>query len=147
MAPRHQFSGRVVLVLDGDTIEELRERTPQRVRLHGVDCPERGQAFGTVAREFTAERAFGRTVTIRMRDTDRYGRTVGEVILPDGKNLNHELVRAGLAWWYQHYAADDIRLERAESEARQARRGLWTDPHATAPWDYRHRERKPALSP
>ena len=57
---------------------------PQRVRLWGIDCPESHQAFG-------------REVKAVVRDTDRYGRTVGEVILPDGRSLNHELVRAGLA--------------------------------------------------
>ena len=138
--PRGQFSGRVAGVLDGDTIEVLREGKPVRVRLHGIDCPERRQAFGTVARKFTSERAFGKTVTVLVRDRDRYGRTVGEVLLPDDGNLNHELLRAGLAWWYRRFA-EDPRLEQAEAEARQAGRGLWSDPRPVAPWDYRREQR------
>ncbi len=140
--PRREFSGRVVRILDGDTIEVLYQLKPQRIRLGGVDCPERRQAFGTVARQFTAEHAFGRTVTVKVHDTDRYGRTVGEVILPDGDSLNYELVRAGLAWWYRQYARKDMRLAEAEAEARDAGRGLWADPHAKAPWDFRRQGRK-----
>lgn len=139
---RARFSGRVVRILDGDTIEVLRAGRPVRVRLHGIDCPERHQAFGTAARKFTAERAFGKAVTVLVRDKDRYGRTVGDVLLPDGGSLNRELLRAGLAWWYRRYS-NDPRLEQAEAEARQSGRGLWSDPRPTAPWDYR-RERNAA---
>jgi endonuclease YncB( thermonuclease family) len=64
---------------------------------------------------------------------DRYGRTVADVILPDGRNLNHELVKAGYAWWYRKYAPHDRELERLEEEARGAKRGLWSDPHAIPP--------------
>jgi micrococcal nuclease len=142
--PRHQFSGRVVRILDGDTIEVLHGRRPERVRLYGVDCPERRQAFGTVARQFTGDTVFGKDVTVKVRDRDRYGRTVGEVILPSGSSLNYELVRAGLAWWYRDYAPADIALRQAEEEARRARRGLWSDPNAEPPWEFRRQSRKPA---
>ena len=70
----------------------------ERIRLWGIDCPESRQAWGTRAKQFTGALAFGQTVTVRVRDTDRYRRTVAEIILPDGRNLNQELVRAGLAW-------------------------------------------------
>jgi len=100
---------------------------PERVRLWGIDCPESRQAFGTRAKQFTSQLAFGREVKVVVRDTDRYGRTVGEVILPDGRSLNHELVRAGLAWWYRQYAANDRTLENLEREARAAKRGLWVE--------------------
>ena len=72
-------------------------------------------------------------------DVDRYGRTVGEVILPDGRVLNHELVRAGLAWWYRRYAPDDKTLEQLERGARGANRGLWADPNPVPPWEWRRR--------
>jgi endonuclease YncB( thermonuclease family) len=91
---------------------------PERVRLWGIDCPESRQAFG-------------REVKVVVRDTGRYGRTVGEVILPDGRSLNHELVRAGLAWWYRQYAANDRTLENLEREARPAKRGLWVEADPT----------------
>jgi len=70
---------------------------PAHVRLWGIDCPESHQAFGTRAKQFTSRLAFGREVEVVVRDTDRYGRTVDEVILPDGRSQNHELARAGLA--------------------------------------------------
>jgi hypothetical protein len=67
------------------------------------------------------------------------------VILPDGRVLNHELVRAGLAWWYYKYSTDRY-LGELEAEARAAKRGLWSDPHAVAPWDFRRRRRVPRAS-
>ncbi len=70
---------------------------------------------------------FGKTVTVNVLDVDRYGRTVGEVILPDWQVLNHELVRTGVAWWYRMYAPDDGTLAQLEADARAAKRGLWAD--------------------
>jgi endonuclease YncB( thermonuclease family) len=145
---RASFSGRVVRILDGDTIEVLRvgrvlsAGRSQRVRLHGIDCPERRQDFGAAARRLTGSLAANRTVTVRVKDVDSYGRTVGEVILPDGRNLNHELVRAGLAWWYRAYAPADVHLAAAENQARAAGRGLWSRPDAVPPWDHRKAERQ-----
>jgi len=78
---------------------------------------------------------------VQVRDIDRYGRTVGEVVLPDGRSLNRELVRAGLAWWYQHYAPHDQDLERLEQQARAARRDLWADKDPVAPWEWRRAQR------
>jgi micrococcal nuclease len=132
------FSGRVVRVLDGDTLEVLEAATPRRVRLHGVDCPERNQPYGARARQFTAQLAFGRTVTVVIRDRDRYGRLVGEVLLPDGRNLNRQLVAAGYAWWYRQYSRDP-RLAVLEWMARWRKRGLWQDPHPVPPWEWRRR--------
>lgn len=132
------FSGRVVRVLDGDTLEVLEGATPRRVRLHGVDCPERNQPYGSRARQFTAQLAFGRTVTVVIRDRDRYGRLVGEVLLPDGRNLNRELLAAGYAWWYRRYSRD-LRLAVLEWMARWRKRGLWQDPHPVPPWEWRKR--------
>ncbi len=76
----------------------------ERIRLHGVDCPEKRQPFGNRAKQFTSTLVFGTTVTVQVVDRDRYGRTVGEVLLPDGRSLNRELVKAGFAWWYRRYA-------------------------------------------
>ncbi len=109
----------------------------ERIRLHGIDCPEKRQAFGNRAKQFTSGRVFGKTVTVTVMDVDRYGRTVGEVILPDGKVLNHELVRAGLAWWYRKYAPDDGTLAQLEADARAAKRGLWADAEPVPPWEWR----------
>jgi micrococcal nuclease len=93
------FTGKVVGVHDGDTITVLKDRTPVKVRLFGIDCPEIGQDFGSRAKLATSELAFGKVVTVEPRQKDRHARTVADVVLPDGRILNHELVRRGLAWW------------------------------------------------
>jgi len=102
-----EFSGKVVGVIDGDTIDVMHLGKAERVRLYGVDSPEKNQAFGTKAKQFTSDQVFGKEVRVVVRDTDRYGRTVGDVFLPGGKRLNEELVRAGMAWWYKDYAPRD----------------------------------------
>lgn len=135
------FTGKVVAVKDGDTVEVLRGGKAVRVRLYGVDCPEKDQAFGQSAKKFTSERVFGKSVTVRVKDTDRYGRTVAEVLLEGGRTLNRELVAAGLAWWYQRYAPDDQVLAKLEAEAREAQRGLWSQAKAVAPWLFRRKPR------
>lgn len=136
------FSGRVVGVADGDTIDVLRDSRPVRVRLHGIDCPERGQAFGRQAGQYTSRLVFARTVTVHVRGMDRYGRFVADVLLPDGTSLNRELISAGLAWHYVRYSTDKT-LASLESEARTSRRGLWADARPVPPWDLR-RERSAA---
>ena len=88
-----QFTGKVVGISDGDTISVLREGKAVKVRLHGVDIPEKAQAFGTQARTFTSDLAFQQIVTVVAQTTDRYGRLIGEVLLPDGRSLNQELGR------------------------------------------------------
>jgi endonuclease YncB( thermonuclease family) len=143
-SPAEEFSGKVVGISDGDTITVLRDRSPVKVRLYGIDCPELGQEFGSRAKSVTSELTFGQVVGVRKRDTDRYGRTVADIVLPDGRILNHELVRQGFAWWYRRYAPNDVTLARLEAEARAARRGLWSEPHPVPPWVWRRPKRDAA---
>jgi len=133
-----EFTAKVIGVADGDTITVLRDRSEVRIRLDGIDCPESGQAFGSMAKARTAELALGKMVKVRPRNKDRYGRTVAEVWLSDGRNLNRELVRAGFAWWVRKYAPHDSELARLEAEAQAARRGLWSDGHPIEPWEWRN---------
>jgi len=136
---RADYPARVVGVSDGDTLTVLADGNRQvKIRLNGVDAPETGQDFGSRAKQAASELAFGKIVTISPRDTDRYGRTVAEVILPDGRSLNREMVRSGLAWWYRQYAPADRQLAALESEAKGAHRGLWAQPNPVAPWEWRH---------
>jgi len=121
VASAADFEGKVVSISDGDTIRVMHNGAAERIRLWGIDCPEAKQAFGTRAKQFTGNLAFGKVVTVRVRDIDRYKRTVAEIILPDGRNLNWELVRARLGWWYQRYTREDEELARLEVEARRAR--------------------------
>ena len=127
------FTGRVVGISDGDTLTLLRDRTEVKIHLHGIDCPETGQDFGSGAKAFTSEVAFGKVVTIQPAGRDRYGRTVAEVVLSAGRSLNRELVRSGLAWWYRKYAPRDSTLERLEHEAKEAKLGRWFQPNPIPP--------------
>lgn len=140
-AAAEEFTGRVVGVTDGDTIKVLHANHSETVRLLGVDAPEKRQAYGDRARRFTSDLAFDRTVIVHATGRDRYGRLLGEVVLPDGRSLNQELVRAGYAWWFRKYSRD-VQLARLEEDARQARRGLWADAAPQAPWEYRFNGRK-----
>ena len=134
------FTGRVVSVSDGDTITVIHYGGGERIRLNGIDCPEKGQPFGNTARRFTSALVFGKEVTVQAKNTDQYGRTVADVILSDGRSLNRELVVAGLAWWYRKYSKDES-LGQLEKEARAARRGLWADPEPDPPWKWRKRRK------
>ena len=83
---------------------------------------------------------FGKDVTLQTHGKDKYRRTIGEVLLPDGTNVNHTLVKEGWCWWYRKYAPGDATLERLETEAREAQRGLWADPQPVPPWEWRKRK-------
>jgi len=133
------FTGKVVGVTDGDTLSVLHNGRGERVRLHGIDCPEKRQAFGQLAKRFTSTLVYGKDVTVTVYGHDKRGRTIGEVTLLHGSVLNHELVKAGLAWWFRLYAPVDPVLEELEKEAREAKRGLWADPHPVPPWEWRQR--------
>jgi endonuclease YncB( thermonuclease family) len=132
------YPARVVGIADGDTIKVLTAANKQvKIRLHGIDAPEAGQPFGSRAKQAASSLAFGKAVTIRERDRDRYGRTVADVVLPDGRVMNHELVRQGMAWHFVRYAPRDHELARLQAEARKARVGLWSEPNPVPPWEWR----------
>jgi micrococcal nuclease len=88
-----EYQGEVVRVLDGDTIEVLHSNRPERIRLSGIDCPEKGQAYGTRAKQAASELVLGGEVTLQTYGKDKYGRTLADVILPDGTNANHMLLK------------------------------------------------------
>lgn len=139
-ASGERFAGRVVGVADGDTIWVSRGGRKAEVRLHGIDCPERDQPFGREAKRFTSDLLRDKRVTVRVRDHDDYGRTVGNVLV-DGRDAGLTLVRAGLAWHYRRYS-DDAELATAERGARAAGRGLWSRPEPIPPWEFRRAERR-----
>ena len=133
------FSGPVVSILDGDTIEVLNGHHTERIRLSGIDCPEKSQGYGKRAKQAASALAFGKDITVQMHGHDKYKRILGDVILPDGMNLNQELVKQGWCWWYRKYAPGDTVLERLETEARESRKGLWADLQPVPPWEWRKR--------
>lgn len=132
-----ELFGPVVSVLDGDTIEVLHNKHPERIRLNGIDCPEKGQAYGQRAKQAMSALAFGKEVTVQTHGHDKYSRTIGDVILPDWANVNHELVKQGWCWWYRKYAPGDTMLEKLEADAREVKAGLWKDPNPIPPWVFR----------
>ena len=128
--------GTVVSIADGDTLTLLDASKGQhKIRLEGIDCPERGQEFGTRARQALAEKVFQKDVRIRWDERDRYDRILGHVYLDD-RWINHEMVQDGWAWHYHKYS-DDEELAAAECAARSHKVGLWSAPNPIPPWDYR----------
>jgi micrococcal nuclease len=137
-----ELTGKVVGIQDGDTLTVWVDNgVTTRIRLWGIDAPEKRQAYSNASKRYLSNLAYGKRVRLLVRDRDRYGRTVAEVILPDGRNANQEMVRAGYAWWFRKYAPNDSVLERLEDEAYKGKRGLWADPHAVPPWEYRKAKR------
>ena len=137
------WSGRCVLVIDGDTLLVQHGERLETVRLWGIDAPENAQPFGAQAQRFAAERAQNQEVTVEVKGHDRYKRTLGTVVLPNRRVLNEELLKNGLAWWYQYFNPHQHDLEAYETKARQSKIGLWSVPEPKAPWDYRRSHRKP----
>lgn len=138
-ASAERWRGRVVKVADGDTVTVLRDGEPVKIRLEGVDTPEKKQAFGQAAKRFTLRLVGGKTVEVEGLSKDKYGRTLGRITVGK-KRLDHELLRAGMAWHYKHYNKDKT-LARLERQARAAKRGLWAQPKPQAPWDWRRAQR------
>ncbi len=135
-----QLSGQVVSITDGDTLIIRPEQGPSvKVRLIHIDAPERGQAFGTRARQALGDMVDGKTVEVIGTSKDRYGRLLGDV-RHEGRSINLELIRRGMAWAYVEFDPPPEYVV-AEAEARAARRGLWADRDPVPPWTYRKSRR------
>jgi endonuclease YncB( thermonuclease family) len=131
------ISGRVVGVSDGDTLTVLDSTNHQtRIRLHQIDAPEKNQDFGARSKQSLSDLVFEKSVTVEVDTTDKYGRTVGKVLI-GGVDANLEQVKRGMAWVYRQYAHDQAYYT-AEETARQARVGLWSQPNPIPPWEFRH---------
>ena len=144
---RQTLSGRVVRIADGDTITVLdSSKTQHRIRLQGIDAPESKQGFGTQSKKKLSGMIFGKDVEVVYEKNDQYGRLVGKVLL-EGRDINLEQVRSGMAWHYKEYereqSSEDRELyARAEDEARSARRGLWVGRNPVEPSEFRREERQ-----
>ena len=139
------WSGEVVGITDGDTITVLHSKTLKdvKIRLYGIDCPEGGQAFSKRAKQFTSKMVYGKVVEVGAITVDHYGRTVSLVYV-EGKGVCDELIRAGLAWVYYLYCNLPICAEwkNLEAEAKEAKRGLWSEHNPIPPWEFRRQKRK-----
>lgn len=146
------LTGRVVGVSDGDTITVLDAfKTQHKIRVAGIDAPEKKQAFGQVSKENLSRLVFDKEVDVEWTKLDRYKRVVGKVLVlspncssacPRTFDAGLSQVTAGLAWWYRKYAkeqpAEDLpKYEKAEQGAQSRRQGLWGDKSPIAPWDWR----------
>jgi endonuclease YncB( thermonuclease family) len=136
------ITGKVVAIADGDTLTVLDASNRQhKIRLDGIDAPESSQDWGSRAKQSLSDLVFGKTVTVISSKKDRYGRTLGKVML-EKLDINLEQVRRGFAWFYRYYAKelrpeDSVEYEKAENFAKASKLGLWTDPSPTPPWDFR----------
>jgi endonuclease YncB( thermonuclease family) len=154
------INGKVVVVTDGDTIRVLdANRVQHKIRLAGIDAPERGQPFGNASRKYLASLVAGKAVRIESTKKDRYGRVLGKVWVQPrdcpscGKtlNANHAQILAGMAWRYLDYVKDLSpedrgRYESAEAEARKRKRGLWSEANAIPPWAWRRGQRNSSVN-
>jgi endonuclease YncB( thermonuclease family) len=141
------LSGRVIAITDGDTLKILTAGNVQyKVRLDGIDAPEKTQDFGNRAKEALSNLCFGKTVTVISSGTDKYGRTLGTIILDDNINVNASMVKSGYAWHYKQYSNDST-LAKLENEARSAKVGLWSQSNPTPPWNYRSGNKTSRVSP
>ena len=136
------FGGEVVGVLEGSAIEVVRLGKTQRIHLHGLDCPEKGQPYGDEVKPAISALVFAMEVTVEPHGKDKHGRIMADVLLADGTNVNHVLVKEGRCWWSRKSAPGDAELERLELEAREAKKGLWQDPEPISPWEFRKAHRR-----
>lgn len=140
------ISGRVVGVSDGDTITVLVDgHESVKVRLTGIDAPEKSQPFGAVSKKNLSDQVFGKSVTVEWDKKDKYGRVLGRVLV-NGTDVCLEQIKDGLAWHYKQYAreqAESLRSAYAEAEqqARLQKIGLWSMPNPMPPWEFRHSEK------
>jgi endonuclease YncB( thermonuclease family) len=140
------LQGRVVKVADGDTITLLdKGLTQHKIRLEGIDAPEKNQAFGWRSKHTLGLLVFGKEVSVKVRKKDRYGRSLGKVMLA-GQDINLAQLEAGWAWHYKAYEKEQSKTDRqlyaaAQRRAQSRRIGLWQDPKPVAPWDFRRNKR------
>lgn len=141
------FTGKVVRITDGDTVTVLSiSKVQHKVRLTGIDAPEKKQPFGTRSKQSLSNMVFSKTVTVRTDKNDRYGRKLGKVLI-NGLDVNLEQIERGMAWHYKAYQGEQSVSDRqayaeAETKARGQRRGLWIDSDPIPPWKWRKFRRK-----
>jgi endonuclease YncB( thermonuclease family) len=138
--------GKVVHVADGDTITVLdATNTQHKIRLQGIDAPEKAQAFGQKSKQSLHRLVHSKQVTIELQKKDKYGRTVGKVVL-NSLDVCLEQIKFGMAWHYKHYESEQSKEDRetyaqAELAARTKALGIWQDKNPTPPWEFRKQDK------
>lgn len=136
---QNSFWGKVISIKDGDTVVVIDTLNVQTtLRLAEVDCPEKAQAFGTKAKQFTSDEIYLKQVKYIVTDIDRYGRSIAKIYYNNNKYLSEEIIRNGFGWHYKKYSTSKL-LAKLEEEARKNKRGLWIDPNPIYPSDFRRK--------
>ena len=132
------ITGKVIGIADGDTITVLQNKTQYKIRLYGIDTPEKAQDFGNRAKQFTYSLVYGKNVKVIQEDVDRYGRIVGMIFIGD-ICVNEEIIKNGFAWVYQKYCDKPLCQEwlKLEADARSNSLGLWNHSNPIPPWEFR----------
>lgn len=141
------LDGTVIHIADGDSLTLMVDNTPHKIRLLGIDAPERSQAYGKQSRVALNRAVNGKQVTVKWSKRDDYGRIVGKVIYK-GRDINLQQLQKGMAWHYKHYEReqeleDRSRYAQAEYLAQRDKLGLWQDANPVAPWKFRREQRRP----
>lgn len=131
------IEGKVIGILDGDTFDLLTDSNRTvRIRMEGIDAPEKGMPFYQVSKRHLGSLCFGQRIAVHITRVQSGNRKIGFIYLPAGTELCHEMISAGLAWHFVKYNSDQD-LAELEQEARRAHRGLWKDPNPFPPWEIR----------
>ena len=135
------INAQVIEVVDGDTVNVItaHPEVKYKVRLYGIDAPEKVMKYGNEAKKVLQDKILGKDVVVKVVNTDNYGRAVGKIML-GARYINAEMVAEGYAWHYIDYAKEEYDLAAAEKNAKANRRGLWHDPKPIPPWDFRHKK-------
>lgn len=130
-------SGKVIAIIDGDTYDVLLYGNKTvRVRMEGIDAPEKGMPFYQKSKKYLSDLCFGKQIKIKITGVDNYERILAYSFLEDGKELSQEMIKAGLAWHFKKYNSDS-ELSELEREAKTLRKGLWIDENPMSPWENR----------
>ncbi len=141
---QHELSGKAVGISDGDTFTLLTsDHVQYKIRLHGIDCPEKKQDFGNRARQALSTLLLGKDIRVQIKGKDRYGRTVG-MVYANAENINEQMLIQGMAWHYLKYD-QDARWSSLEASARKLKNGLWSQQDPMAPWEWRKAKKTHSL--
>lgn len=129
--------GKVIKIQDGDTFTLLTSNNDEvKVRMHGIDAPEKKQAYGQASKKHLSDLIYGKHVCVVQKGKDKYKRFLGIAYLENGENVNYRMVEDGYAWHFTKYSDDDYQAL-LEKRARTFKKGIWQEPNPLAPWDFR----------
>lgn len=132
------FNAKVIRIIDGDSMEVLYEGQPVKIRLSHIDSPElkKSQPYGKAAKKALSDLCYGQYVTVQIEKYDRYGRAIAIIVNTNKQIVNQQMIIQGMAWHFKRYSKDPL-YARLEREAKKNKTGLWKDPDAVPPWEWR----------